>query len=208
MSTISSTRRMGIVSLFLALGAIAPAQAQMPDLNLRANGGMTYPVGTFAEYFTPGPSLSFDVLHPLRPRMDLVLDLGLDKTNNQGGTYIPDATMWRYQLGIEADVWGRDDGIRVRPYLTAGAASFRSRRFSVGASNLQHSFSEIYPAGTAGIRFAVPTDQGLVWWLNGEFNWARANEADVHILRNAALREVEPFGAATYFGFSVGLSLP
>ena len=180
----------------------------MPDLDLRANAGMTYPVGAFAEYFTPGPSFSLDVIHPLLPRMDLVLDLGIDKTNNQGGTYIPDATMWRYQLGVEGDLWGREDGFRVRPYLTAGAAGLRTREFSVGASNLQHSFSETYPAGTAGIRFAIPTDQGLVWWLSGEFNWARADEADVQILRNAAQRKVEPFTAATYFSFSIGLGRP
>jgi hypothetical protein len=206
MSTIRSTRRTGIVSLFLALGAFAPAQAQMPDL--RANAGVTYPVGAFAEYFAPGPSLGLDVLHPLRPRLDLVLDLGVDIANHQSPNYVPDATMWRYQLGVEAEMWGREDGVRVRPHVTAGATRFRSRPFSVGASNFHHSLSTTRPAGTAGVRVAIPTDQGLVWWLNGEFNWAQTDDEDARMMRQAALREVEPLSAATYFAFSLGVGLP
>ena len=209
----SIARPSGIVLvLFLAMGAVSPARAQLSDLDVRLNAGMIFPFGTFADYFDPGPSVGLTLVRPAGDRAGLVLDLGFDRLGREQHTYVPYTNLWHYQVGAEIDVIERMAGVlSLRPYARAGATTFRSDYYRVVGrvenwEQLPHRFSHTYFSGTGGLRLVIEPGDGLTWFVNGELGWSPIPEADMEVLRTVSLEPLDPFSAATTMALTMGLS--
>jgi hypothetical protein len=215
-----------LVAAFVVLGAAPSAQAQLSEVGVRLHSGMALPFGAFGGFYDPGVAVRVDVDYPVRDRVDVVLDLGLDFINSQSGTYIPDTHLWRYQLGVEADLLGdRDATFRVRPYAGLGAVTFRTKDFQVDNSTpadrstwtnqerrnypgYLEKITKTYLTGSGGLRLALDAGDNVVWWLSGGLNWSPVGESEVAILRTVPLgAELNSFSAATNMALTLGITI-
>ena len=198
--------------LLVAMGAAAPAHAQLSEMDIRLSGGMIFPTGTFGDYYDAGPSVALTVVRPLGDRLGALLDVGFDRLGREQHTYVPYTNLWRLQLGVEAEVVEDFASIfSLRPYVRAGATSFRSEPFTVighfpDSREFPRDFTHTYFAGTGGVRLVIEPGDGLTWFLNGEFGWSPVAEEDMEILRKAADVPLDPFSAAVTRTITAGLS--
>ena len=203
-------QRSWIVFLFMAVGPVPSAQAQLSDLEVRLYAGVISPAGTFADYFGFGPSVGLTIVHPVSERAGLFLDVGWDRLGREQHTYVPYTNLWHYRVGAEVDVIGSDI-LSLRPYASVGATSFRSDPFTVigrieNWESLPFNFSHTYLSGTGGLRLVIEPGDGLTWFLSGEFSWSPIGEADAEVLQTVSLEPLELFSAATTTALTMGFS--
>jgi hypothetical protein len=222
-------RRLSQLSLLLvcsALAAARPAHAQLSELTVRLHSGLAMPFGAFGGFYDPGVSVAFDAAVPLRERLDLVVDLGLDYINSETGTYVPDTHLWRMQVEVEGDLVGDRDAIfRMRPFAGIGAVYFHTKDFQIEGStpadrsDWSNFDRRMYPGylekiektfftGTGGLRLGLDAGDSVTWWLSGKLTWSPVGDAEVETLRRVPLgSELTPFGSATNVDLTLGLTI-
>ena len=203
-------QRSWIVFLFMAVGPVPSAQAQLSELDVRIYTGVISPSGTFADYFGFGPSVGLTIVHPVGERAGLFLDVGWDRLSREQHTYVPYTNLWHYRVGAEVDVIDSDI-LSLRPYASVGATSFRSDPFTVigridNWESLPLNFSHNYLSGTGGLRLVIEPGDGLTWFLSGEFSWSPIGEADAEVLQRVSLEPLKLFSAATTKSLTMGFS--
>lgn len=200
-----------LVLLFLVLGSAPQAHAQIRDLDWRLHGGVALPLSNFGDYFKLGPTVGLDVGYPLRSSVDLKLDLDMDLINRHDFYATPRMTLWRYRVGVEADLLGDqgDDITLLRAHVGAGGTTYRSTEFWVESRPTVEGerIAKTYFTATGGVRVGLRTGSGLIWWLSGKLNWSPINDDDSEILREAARNELGPLGSATSVAVTLGFSL-
>lgn len=215
-----------VVLLLLALSAAPPAQAQLSELAVRLHSGLVMPFGAFGGFYDPGVSVAVDAAVPVRERVDVVVDMGLDYINSQKGTYVPDTHLWRMQVELEGDlVGGRDATLRIRPFAGVGAVYFHTKDFQVDGSTPadQSTWSNFdkrtYPGylekiektyfmGTGGIRLGLDAGDSVTWWLSSKLTWSPVGDAEVATLKRVPLgKELSSFGSATNMDLTLGLTI-
>jgi hypothetical protein len=183
----------------------------MGELDWSLRGGVVLPISAFGDYFETGATAGLSVAYPLRDRIDLKLDADIDLINRHKFYPTPTMKLWRYGLGLEADLLGDqgNDLILLRAGVGAGATTFRSGEFWVearptieGERIRTTSFT-----GSGGLRLGLRTGSGLIWWLGGRLNWSPINDANGETLRLAARNEQDPPGAATSLVVTLGFNL-
>jgi hypothetical protein len=207
----AAAARASLLLVFLVLGAAAPARAQLSELDWALKGGVVLPLFSFGEYFEFGPTVGLNVGYPLRPRMDLKLDLDFDMMNRHEFYPTPVMKLWRYRVGVEADVLGDEgsDRFLLRTQVGLGASTFRSSEFwlenrpTINGEQI----SKTYLTGTGGVRVGVRTDIGLIWWLGGQLNWSPVDEANRGLLEQAARNSLSRIGSATSATITLGFNL-
>ena len=206
-----SAARTSFLLAFLVLCTAMPARAQLSELDWSLDGGVVLPMYSFGEYFGFGPTVGLDVGYPLRPRVDLKLDLDLDVINRHEFYPTPVMKLWRYRLGVEGDLLGDDgnDRFLVRSRVGLGASTFRSSEFWVESRptiNGEH-IAKTYFTATGGVRVGVRTGVGLIWWLGGQLNWSPVDEENGGLLEEAARHSLSPIGSATSATITIGFNL-
>ena len=111
----------------MTLGAVQPVAGQV---SMRLHAGAALPAAGFGDFYEPGVALRFDVAYPIRDRLDLVADLGMDYVNGRTGTYVPDTHLWSFQVGLETDLLaaGTESNRGARPVHRAARSQGRLRR--------------------------------------------------------------------------------
>jgi hypothetical protein len=207
----SAAARSSLLFALLVLGGAAPVRAQLSELDWALEGGVVLPMFSFGEYFELGPTVGLDVAYPLRPRMDLKLDLDFDMLNRHEFYPLPVMKLWRYRVGVEADVLGDDgsDRLLLRTQAGVGASTFRSSEFWVESRPTfdGEQISKTYLTGTGGVRLGLRTDIGLIWWLGGQLNWSPVDEANRGLLQEAARNSLSRIGSATSVAITLGFNL-
>ncbi len=221
MST-SSVRAGWAVLVVMTLGAVQPVAGQV---SMRLHAGAALPAAGFGDFYEPGVALRFDVAYPIRDRLDLVADLGMDYVNGRTGTYVPDTHLWSFQVGLETDLLAAGT-VQLRPYLSAGAVSFRTKEFQLedqppppDRSTMSYfdrkhypgyleQVSQMYVTAKGGLRLGIDDGQGVIWWLSGEYSWTPVAESEVETIRAIPLgSELSPFGSATNLIVTLGISV-
>ena len=206
----SFVQRSWIVFLFMALGPVPSAQAQLSDLDVRLYAGVISPAGTFADYFEFGPNVGLTIVHPVSERAGLFLDVGWVRLGHRQHTYVPYTNVLHYQVGAEVDVIG-SSVLSLRPYASVGASSFSSDDFAVVGrvenwESLPWNFSHTYLSGTGGLRLVLEPGDGLTWFVNGEYSWSPIGEADAEVLQRVSNEPLELLSAATNMALTAGFS--
>jgi hypothetical protein len=203
--------RLSLLLALLAIGNAAPARAQLGELNWALKGGVALPLFSFGEYFEFGPTVGLDVGYPLRPRVDLKLDLDFDMMNRHEFYATPVMKLWRYRVGVEGDVLGDggDDVFLLRAHAGVGASTFHSSQFWLESRPTidGEQISKTYFTGTGGVRVGLRTGVGLIWWLGGQLNWSPVDEENRGLLEQAARNSLSRIGSATSATITLGFNL-
>lgn len=203
--------RFSLLLALLAIGNPAPARAQLSELNWALRGGVALPLFSFGEYFEFGPTVGLDVGYPLRPRVDLKLDLDFDMMNRHEFYATPVMKLWRYRVGVEGDVLGDEgnDVLLLRAHAGVGASTFRSSEFWLESRPTidGEQISKTYFTGTGGVRVGLRTGVGLIWWLGGQLNWSPVDEENRGLLEQAARNSLSRIGSATSAAITLGFNL-
>jgi hypothetical protein len=200
--------RASFLLVCLVVGTALPVRAQ---LRWALEGGVAVPMFSFGEYFEYGPTVGLDVAYPVMPRLDAKLDLDLDVINRHEFYPLPVIKLWRYRVGVEADVLGDSgsDRLLLRTGAGVGASTFRSSEFWVESRPTidGQRITKTYFTATGGMRVGVRTGVGLVWWLGGQLNWSPVDEANGGLLEEAARHSLSPIGSATSATITLGFNL-
>lgn len=207
----SAVSRSSLLLAVLLLAAPATARAQLTELDWALKGGVALPLFSFGEYFRVGPTVGLDVGYPIRPRLDAKLDLDFDMMNRHEFYPTPVMKLWRYRVGVEADMLGDggSDRLLLRANAGVGASTFKSSEFwleSRPTIDGEH-ISKTYLTGTGGVRVGVRTDIGLIWWLGGQLNWSPVDQVNKGLLQEAARNSLSPIGSATTATITLGFNL-
>lgn len=206
-----------IVVLILALGAAAPAQAQLSDVTWSFWAGGVIPVGTFDDYFEHGATVSAEAALPLQDRVDLTFGVDWDHYNSHAYYGTPNLNQWRFQAGILADLLGRrSESFTVEGSLRAGLSSLASQEdfwreegtLGVDLQRDRVSFSKSGVGGSAGLRLRFGGDSRLTGFVGISGNWAQLGAEATQVLREAepcCLGELtSAMSYSIYGGFSFG----
>lgn len=199
--------------LALTLGAARTAEAQDEGLNVRLHGGIVQPIGATADYFKFGPSVALDVGLPVAERVDVMLDLGWDYLNMTDVYATPTTNLWRYRLGLEADLLG-DDGdatYLLAGLVEAGATTTRSHNFWL-ASRRPYTYegetiNQTAVAAAGGFRLGLRTPDDLTWWLTTKLNWSPIQDTNQDALQELSRNELEPLGSSMLLSVTLGVTL-
>jgi hypothetical protein len=197
----------------LALGVAQPARAQDGGLKLRLHGGIVQPVAGTGDYFKFGPSAGVDVGYPVSPRMDVVLDLDMDWFNTTDIYPTPTTNLWRYRVGIEADLLGDtgDDSFILKGLAGAGATTIRSHKFWLESRQPYtyegENINQTSLTATGGLRLGMRTPDGLTWWLSGKLNWSPLSDLNKDALQELADNKLDPLGSAMSLAITLGVTL-
>jgi hypothetical protein len=207
--------KLGVVTVILPIvlfGVVQPISAQVGDLEGRLHFGIVQPIAGSADYFTLGPSMNLDVLHPLSERLGVSLDLGWDYLNAPAIYPTPTTNLWRYRVGLEAAFWGQQDsGILLKALGAVGATTVRSHEFWI-ASRRPYRYkgentNETAVTASGGVRLGFQTPDGITWWLTGKLNWFPINDLNQDALKELARNELDPLRSSLTAAITLGISL-
>jgi hypothetical protein len=201
--------RRGLITALLAGAAVTPASAQ--DLDLRLHGGIVQPVAATGDYFKLGPSVSVEALYPLSDALGLTVDLGWDYLNTQDIYPTPTTNLWRYRVGVEAGLFGDEDGFQVKAVGAAGGTTVKSHNFWL-ASRQPYTYegetiNETGLTANGGVRLGWVTSDGIDWWLTTKLNWSPIAEENQDALQELARAELDPLGSSLLATITLGVSL-
>jgi hypothetical protein len=207
---LSRVRLVLIATLLLTATATA-ARGQTPQMTWGLHGGTVLPVFSFGDYFELGANAGLDVGYALQDRIDLKADLDFDLINRHKFFPTPIMRLWRYRLGLEADVLpdAGDSRVLLKAGLGVGATTVRSGEFWVESRPTidGERIRQTSLTGTGGLRLGFRTGSGLVWWLGGKLNWSPIADDDADTLREAARRTLDAPSAATSVAITLGFNL-
>jgi hypothetical protein len=207
-----SLRSVTRVLLLLTIGAAQPVAAQIGDLEWRLHGGIVQPIGSSADYFKLGPSLSIDVLYPLSDRLGVNLDLGWDYLNTTDVYPTPTTNLWRYRIGLEAGLMGDPGGgILLKALGAVGATTVKSHEFWIESRRPYtvegETINETALTASGGLRLGFQTSDGIAWWITGKLNWSPIDEFNQDALHELARFELDPLGSALNAALTIGVTL-
>lgn len=202
------------VALFcLALVAAQPGYAQEVGIKARLHGGIVQPLASTGDYFKFGPSVGIDFAYPLSERLDVDLDLDWDYLNVTDIFPTPTTNLWRYRLGLEADLLGDsgDATFLLKALAAGGATTVRSHQFWL-ASRRPYTFegetiNQTAMTATAGLRLGLRTPDDLTWWLTGKLNWSPIQDTNQDALQELARNQLDPLGSALSMSITLGVTL-
>jgi hypothetical protein len=198
----------------LALGSAQPAHAQDSKLSWRLHAGIAQPLASTAKYFAFGPSLGFDVRHPIKKKLSIGLDVDWDYLNTDVLYPTPVTNLWRYRAELEGNLAGDQENGRV--FLSAlggvGGTTFHSHKFWLTSRPQDYNFdgdrlTQTSVTGTAGLRLGFRSPDGITWWLTGKLNVTPMNQFNKDALRELAKNKLDPLGSAMNAGIQLGVSL-
>jgi hypothetical protein len=209
------------VFLTILVGTAQPAAAQ---LKWRIHGGMIQPTAVGDDYFSAGPSISFDVAKPLTDKVDVQLDLGWDYLNTDDTHPTPVTNFWRYRAELEARVVGDgQSGVAISAFGGAGGSTLYSHKFWLVSQQQKHMDEEgvpytyegerlrgTSPTATGGLRLGAHSPDGIMWWVTGKVNWTKLNQFNQDALHELSTNRFEPNGLdpiSSVLGFSLQLGV-
>ena len=203
-----------LVLLVLLAATAQPAQAQLSSVKLRLHGGVVQPLAVGGQYYSFGPSVAVDAAYPLSDRLDLLLDLGWEYLNTDRYKPTPVTNVWRYRAELETSLMGDEGSFSVNAFAGVGATTFRSHKFWI-KSRQPYTFDGERIKGTAltgtgGLRLALPTPDGVTWWLSGKLNWTPMSDSNGAALRELSTDQATPTGydpISSMLGASITLGL-
>jgi hypothetical protein len=201
--------------VFLLAAAVQaqPAQAQLSEVKARLHGGILQPIAKAGDFFEFGPSVALDMAYPLSERLDLGLDLGWDYLNAPDIYASPTTNLWRYEVGLEADLLGDTGDSRyiLRALAEAGGTTVRSHEFWL-ASRRPYTFkgetiNQTSATATGGLRLGLRTPDGLTWWLTGKMNWLPIKETNSDALVELSRNQLDAISSAMSASITIGVTL-
>jgi hypothetical protein len=203
-------RQAWLVLSLVAVGAAQPAHAQT---KARLHGGIIQPVASTSDYFKFGPSVGVDLAFPLQDRLDLMLDLGWDYLNMTDIYPTPTTNLWRYGVGLEADLLGDtgSEAVLLKGVFGGGATTVRSHQFWL-ESRKPYTFqgetiNQTSLTASGGLRLGVRAQNDLVWWLTGRLTWMPVQDRNADALKELARNQLDPLGSALGASITLGISL-
>lgn len=202
----------GWVVILMALLA-QPAHAQLGDVGVRLHGGVVVPVAGYGDYFRFGPSVGVDAAYPLSERLDLKLDLDMDWVQTTAVYPTPDTNLWRYRLGLDADlVEDRGDNrFLLQGHAGAGLTTARSKQFWLESQETYEfeglTLNETALTATGGLRLGMRTPDGITWWLTGKLNWSPVDDLHAQYLQELSRDQLDPLGSALSTAITLGVTL-
>jgi len=206
-----------VAALFLACALTAEVglAQQGRALSLRFDGGVATPMGTLDDFFDPGPSFGAMVVYPFRNQLSLVFKTDVDLLNNHDYWPVPDTRLWRYELGVEADVLGlfgqEMENYGVRLYGGLGGMSMESDQFLTEFAEPVYPYPweelfNTYLSGSAALKLGFGLTEVVSGWLTGQIHWSPVKESDMEILSEATSFSMEPFSSAMVGSLRLGFS--
>ena len=206
------------VALFiLGLSLASTVEAQERGWSWDLHAGFTFPAGTLDDYFDAGPTVGANVTYPLRDRLDLTFSVDLDLIGGHRFYGTPDLNLFRYQVGVLADLLGEQFALwTLEVRARAGAATFRNRRiFWVEAATTgqpvptpedlePRSFAKTSGTGSAGLRIRFGGDSKLNGFLAADGNWSAMGEDDTEVLRLTEPDQLDPLSSALSYSLTAG----
>jgi len=198
------------------LGTAKPAHAQiLSNLNWRLHGGIEQPLASTAHYYSFGPSLGFDVHHPLKnDKLSIGLGVDWDYLNTNVLYPTPVTNMWRYRAEFEANVAGdqQDGKVFLSAVVGAGGTTVYSHKFYLVSRPQDYTFDgdrlrQTSLTGTGGLRLGFKSPDGITWWLSGKVNVTPMNQFNKDALRELAKQKLDALGSAMNASIQLGVSL-
>lgn len=207
--------RAAVAACLLSASAPAAALAQARPLWLRFDAGVAQPVGRLDDFFDPGPSFGASVVRPLGERLAVVLKTDIDMLNNHDLWPVPDARLWRYELGVEADVLGLFgvalERYGLRLYGGIGGMTLESDPFLTEFAEPVYPYPweelfKTYPSGSGALSFGFGLTEVVSGWLTGQIHWSPVDEGEMEILSEATSFTQSPLGSALAASIRLGFS--
>jgi hypothetical protein len=203
-------RQSWLVLSLLAVGAAQPAHAQT---KARLHGGIIQPIASTGDYFRFGPSVGVDLGYPVGERLDVMLELGWDYLNMTDIYPTPTTNLWRYGLGVEADLLG-DTGsepVLLKGVVGAGATSVRSHQFWLESRQPYkyegETINQTSLTASGGLRLGVRAQNDLVWWLTTRLTWMPVKDRNSDALVELSRNQLDPLGSALGASITLGVTL-
>lgn len=214
-----NARHMSRVVAMLCLASALTVEVALAQqgraISLRFDAGVATPLGTLDEFFDPGPSFGAMVVYPFRSQLSLVLKTDVDLLNNHDFWPVPDTRLWRYELGVEANLLGlfgqEMDNYGVRLYGGLGGMSMESDPFLTEFVEpvFPYPWEELfntYLSGSAALKVGFGLTEVVSGWLTGQINWSPVREGDTEILSEATSFSMDPFSSAMVGSLRIGFS--
>lgn len=208
-------RIVAVLCVAVALMAETALAQQARAMSLRFDGGVATPMGTLDDFFDPGPSFGATVVYPFRDQLSLVLKTDVDLLNNHDYWPVPDTRLWRYELGVEADLlglFGTDvENYGVRLYGGLGGMSMESDQFLTEFAEPVYPLPweelfNTYLSGSAALKLGFGLTEVVSGWLTGQIHWSPLSEGDTEILSEATSFSMDPFSSAMVGSLRIGFS--
>ena len=160
----------------------------------------------------PGPSCSAELEYPIRDRLSILGHVNVDMLNNNDFWPVPDTRLWRYQVGLQADVLGEAvDVLGVRVFGLVGLGSTESDPFVPESFEVQfpvvpHELMETGFSGSGGIQLAFGLGNTTSGWLSAQMNWNSGDEERLLLLQDAVNQTLDPISSLTTAAVRLGFS--
>lgn len=204
-------RRSSMVMCLLGLGLVPAAEAQV---SWNFSAGVARPAGTFDDYFDLGPTVGVAAAYPLRGQVDLLVGADFDHYNGHAYFGTPNVNLWRFQVGLLADVLGsRSESWALEGHASAGGANLQSQReFYLESSHFggdldARTFAKTSFTGSAGLRFRFGGDSPLNGFVDVSGYWANLGEDATEDLRQTEPLELQPLASAMGYSISAGFTM-
>lgn len=200
--------RGALVLGFLLVGSSDALRAQ----ELRFDAGLATPLSGADDYFDPGPTFSGELEYPLQDRLSILGNVNVDLLNNNDFWPVPDTRIWRYQVGLQADVLGDAvDAVGVRVFGLVGLATTESDPFVPEDFEVQfpvqpHELAENGFAGSGGVRLGFGLDNITSGWISAQVNWNSGDEERFLLLQDAANQTLDPISSVVTGSLRLGFS--
>ena len=195
----------------IGLGLATPAQAQV---SWGFHAGVARPAGTFANYFDLGPTVGLEFARPMRDRLDLVLAADFDHYNGHSYFGLPNVNLWRFQVGVLADLVGApSESWGIEAQVGAGGSSLRSQRefylesSTFGVDLTPRTFAKTSVTGHGGLRLRFGGGSRLSGFVGVSGYWANLGEDATEDLRLTEPEELDPLSAAMGYSISAGFTV-
>jgi hypothetical protein len=203
--------RSSIALFILGMGAVSGAQAQV---SWGFHAGVARPAGTFADYFEFGPTVGVEVAYPLRDQVDLLVGADFDHYSGQSYFGLPNVNLWRFQVGVLADLVGTpSEGWGVQAHVNAGGSNLRSQRefylesSTFGVDLAPRTFAKTSLTGSGGLRLRFGGGSRLSGFVGVSGYWASLGEDATEVLRQTEPEELEPLSSALGYSISAGFTV-
>jgi hypothetical protein len=209
-----SILKIGLVLGVVLLGSSEPLQAQEGIL-LRFDAGLVTPFGATNDYFDPGPSISGGVEFPLRERLSILANVSVDHLNNNDFWPVPDTRLWRYQVGLQADLLrAAGAGLALQVFGLIGAGTTESDRFlpenfelpPPGQLPESHELMETGFSGSGGVRLGFGLNNITSGWLSAQVNYNSGDENRLLLLQDAVNDTLDPISSITTAAVRLGFA--
>jgi hypothetical protein len=209
--TFHPIKRISVAMFILGLSAVPAAQAQ---LSWSVRAGVAHPAGTFADYFDLGPTVGIQAGYPLRDQVELQVGADFDHYNAHSYFGLPNVNLWRFQVGVLADLLGRrNESWSVEAHASAGGANLRSQReFYLESSHFgvdlaPRNFDKKSLTGGAGVRLRFGGESRLSGFVGVSGFWANLGEEATEVLRLTEPEELDPLGSAMGYSLNAGFTM-